>query len=357
VQERSFYVQDTCVNAESLRAGPLACLCNPSTLHELAGQLGDMFGLDLETKTVHVEAHRLRPGQGIGVHNDNPRFGTESVRLVMHFGGAYEDSDGGHLLLLAAPDPAAITTVVRPLHNSAAGFLLSENSYHAVSNVKAGGRYSVVVGFFEQGRMPMDIRLEFPDLLGQRAQLLAVAGVEDLLSAARHAGAALVEHGHSDLLDHFVSVASILWRWGCRPAVWRAGLFHSAYGTRSVAPLIDPADRLVLARLIGEEAERLVFLYGTIRFGDASSNASGDGYRMGQRDGGSVELTPGDVVDLNLLVWANRLSQARYLELPLDEVMLWHEVITKLEPLLSPTALADFAPIRSSVLPWIGREG
>jgi len=78
---------------------------------------------------------------------------------------------------------------------------------------------------------------------------------------------------------------------------------------------------------------------------------------MDRRDGGSVELTPTDVVDLNLLVWANRLAQNPVLELPLDDVMLWYEVITKLESALPAVALADFAPIRASVLPWIGREG
>ncbi|HEY2302545.1 MAG TPA: 2OG-Fe(II) oxygenase [Acidimicrobiales bacterium] len=357
LQERSFYCQDTCNNAESLRAGPLACLCNPATLEGLADHLGEMFGLDLETKSVHVEAHRLRPGQGIGIHNDNPRFGTESVRLVIHFGGPYNDSDGGHLLLFTGPDPTAMTTVVRPLHNSAAGFLLSEKSYHAVSDVKAGGRYSVVVGFFERGRTPMDIRMEFPDLLERRDELLADPAVEKLLVAAKQSGAELIEHGAANLLEHFVSVAAILIRWGCRPVVWKAGLFHSAYGTRSVEALIDRRDRSMLRNLIGDEAERLVFLYGAVRYGDAARTLEGDGYHMALRDGGSVELTRSDVIDLNLLVWANRLAQDQVLELSLDDVLLLNEVIAKLEDGLPGAALADLAPIRASALPWLDHPG
>src|SRR5437899_12105939 len=35
------------------------------------------------------------------------------------------------------------------------------------------------------------------------------------------------------LLDHLVDTARLLQSWGCEEALWRAGLFHSIYGTQA----------------------------------------------------------------------------------------------------------------------------
>jgi hypothetical protein len=354
VQERSFYVQYSCTNADDLRSGPLAGVCSASSLDALAARLGELFDVELETANVHVEAHRLVPGQGIGVHNDNPRFGTESVRVVLHFGRVFHDPDGGHLVLLSEPDPAAVCAVICPLHNSAAGFFLSERSYHAVSDVKSGVRYSVVLGFYEKGRAPHDVRIEFGDVLSGRDALLAEPGVQPMLEAAERAGAVGVDHGQGSLLDHFVDVASVLHRWGCPPRLWRAGLFHSAYGTRSVKALLPRDRRPTLRALIGDDAERLVWLYAILSFGRATRNGSDNAWLVARRDSGQEVLTGRDVVDLNLIAWANRISQEPAAELPLSELLDLDAVIAKLEDDLPEGARRDLALIRHAALPWVG---
>jgi hypothetical protein len=354
VQERSFYVQYSCTNADDLRSGPLAGLCSAASLNALAAGLGDLFDVELEAANVHVEAHRLDPGQGIGVHNDNPRFGTESVRVVLHFGRVFNNDDGGHLVLLSEPDPAAVCAVICPLHNSAAGFFLSERSYHAVSDVRSGVRYSVVLGFYEKGRAPLDVRIEFGDVLSGRGALLAEPGVQSMLAAAERAGAVDVDHGRGSLLDHFVDVASVLHRWGCPPRVWRAGLFHSIYGTVSVEGLMRRDRRSTLRALIGDEAENLVWLYATLSFGPATRNGSDDAWIVSRRDSGQEVLTGRDVVDLNLLAWANRMAQEPTVELPLSDLLDLDAVIAKLEDDLPEGARRDLAPIRHAALPWVG---
>jgi hypothetical protein len=354
VQERSFYVQYSCTNADALRSGPLAGVCSATSLDALADRLGDLFDVELEAAEVHVEAHRLVPGQGIGVHNDNPRFGTESVRVVLHFGRVFNDPDGGHLVLLSAPDPAAVCAVISPLHNSAAGFFLSERSYHAVSDIRSGVRYSVVLGFYEKGRTPRDVRIEFGDVLSEREALLAEPGVQLMLEAAERAGASSVDHGRGSLLDHFVDVAAVLHRWGCPPRLWRAGLFHSAYGTRSVGALLRRDQRPTLRATIGDDSERLVWLYSTLSFGPATRNGSDDAWLVARRDSGQEVLTGRDVVDLNLIAWANRMAQEPTAELPLSELLDLHAVIAKLENDLPEGARRDLAPIRHAALPWVG---
>ena len=66
-------------------------------------------------------------------------------------------------------------------------------------------------------------------------------------------------HGASSFMHHLFGVYQILVAWGCAPAVYTAGLFHSTYGTEFyAASLFDVADRQTLRELIGPEAEALV---------------------------------------------------------------------------------------------------
>lgn len=54
------------------------------------------------------------------------------------------------------------------------------------------------------------------------------------------------------------------------PAIQTAGLCHACYGTDGFAhAILGPEQRAVLIGLIGEDAERLVYLYGSVERTDA----------------------------------------------------------------------------------------
>ncbi|SNR67603.1 cyclophane-containing peptide 2OG-Fe(II) oxygenase YhhC [Blastococcus mobilis] len=135
--------------ARSAPSGDMRRLFDPVVLDELRRTVARLFDCDLEHR-VKVVAHRLEPGQGIGVHNDAPRPGDETHRVVLHLGHEYDDRHGGHLVFLNGPDGTDLHRIFRPLHNTAVGFAMSDASFHAVSTVRSRVRYSVVFSFWER---------------------------------------------------------------------------------------------------------------------------------------------------------------------------------------------------------------
>jgi hypothetical protein len=87
------------------------------------------------------------------------------------------------------------------------------------------------------------------------------AAAHDLL---RTLGAADVAHLGGDLLAHLERTEAILHEWAAPEALALAGLCHAAYGTDGFPPSLLPlADRERLARVIGADAEALVYLYAS----------------------------------------------------------------------------------------------
>ncbi|TCJ99284.1 DUF6817 domain-containing protein [Nocardia alba] len=77
-------------------------------------------------------------------------------------------------------------------------------------------------------------------------------------------GADAIEHPGGTLLDHLSRVADRLTTWATPDHVVMAGLCHAAYGTDGfVTALITPDERPQLVDLIGNQAEHLVYLYGS----------------------------------------------------------------------------------------------
>ncbi|MFD0904792.1 VOC family protein [Actinomadura sediminis] len=80
----------------------------------------------------------------------------------------------------------------------------------------------------------------------------------------RDRGAARIPHPGGTLLEHLRRVGRLLAEWGADPAVRAAGLCHAAYGTDGFdRSLLDVTERPVLAELIGDRAEALVYLYAS----------------------------------------------------------------------------------------------
>jgi hypothetical protein len=75
-------------------------------------------------------------------------------------------------------------------------------------------------------------------------------------------GADRIEHPGGTLFEHLGRTARRLESWGARPALVAAGFCHAAYGTDGFPrSLVDIDRRADLTRLIGPEAEGLVYVY------------------------------------------------------------------------------------------------
>jgi len=80
----------------------------------------------------------------------------------------------------------------------------------------------------------------------------------------REHGADRMPHPGGTLYQHLVRVAGLLADWGADQDLQAAGLCHACYGTDGFPPsLLRPDEREILAGLIGERAEALVYLYGS----------------------------------------------------------------------------------------------
>lgn len=146
--EADFYEQFECSLWEVQLPTHLSFLREPAFLSAIKRRMAELFGVNLSHR-IDITAHKLVPGQRIRMHNDFiPR--AETHRLLMQFNQDWQDDNGGLFLLFNSADPADIHKIFRPVHNSAVGFTITTTSYHAVSTVHAGERFTLVYSFYEQ---------------------------------------------------------------------------------------------------------------------------------------------------------------------------------------------------------------
>jgi len=94
---------------------------------------------------INIHAHKLVPGQFTNIHTD--MIPEETHRLVVQLNRGRADDSGGNLMLLTGPRPADISVVFKQDSNSAIGFKLGAESFHAVGRVKADTRFTVIYTF------------------------------------------------------------------------------------------------------------------------------------------------------------------------------------------------------------------
>jgi hypothetical protein len=86
---------------------------------------------------------------------------------------------------------------------------------------------------------------------------------QDMRAWLRQRGAETIDHPGGTLYSHLSRMHERLGRLGLGTDMQLAGLAHAVYGTDGFdLALLDPAYRTTLRDLIGESAERLVYLYG-----------------------------------------------------------------------------------------------
>jgi Rps23 Pro-64 3,4-dihydroxylase Tpa1-like proline 4-hydroxylase len=126
----------------------LACLTDPAWIGGLADALLSPLS-DEPLSLVEANAHKLLPGQTIKIHNDFIG-GEETHRILIQVNRDWTESKGGLLMLFSSASVDDVARVVRPLHASAVGFEISPVSFHAVSTIHAGERYTLVYSFKPQ---------------------------------------------------------------------------------------------------------------------------------------------------------------------------------------------------------------
>ena len=120
-------------------------LASPETLTVLRHRMARHFHQPLSER-VDVTAHKLVPRQTIRVHNDYIA-GGESHRLLLQLNRGWKPEHGGYLMLFDGPEPETVSKVLEPKHGSVQAFAISPRSYHAVSTVHGGERFTVVYSF------------------------------------------------------------------------------------------------------------------------------------------------------------------------------------------------------------------
>jgi hypothetical protein len=119
-------------------------LTNSTTISSITKLFNELFRVVFQAH-VDVSAHRLTEGQRIGIHNDHGST-TQTHRLLIQINRGWEVSQGGLLLLLDADTATQASDLHKyfvPKHRSAVGFGISGRSFHAVSRVSCGIRYTL----------------------------------------------------------------------------------------------------------------------------------------------------------------------------------------------------------------------
>ena len=150
-----------------------------------------------------------------------------------------------------------------------------------------------------------------------------------------------VEHPGGTLLAHLRRVHALLGKWGARPELRLAGLCHAFYGTDGFGTALgDHRRREELSRVIGAEAERLVYLYASCDRARTYPHLAVPGGPFADRFSGAVHCPPPeDRRDFAELTVANELDVlAASPELRAAHGDALAELFTAWRPLLSPSA-------------------
>ncbi len=137
-EQYEFDCRDSC-SAEA------AFLTSAAVLRLVRSEMEDIFSTAFEDE-ISVVCHKLVRGHRIGIHNDY-LDGEETHRLIFQLNRGLSEEDGGFLMLFGCDDAADVQKVLRPLHLGAFAFGISKDSFHAVSKIHSGVRYSLIYSF------------------------------------------------------------------------------------------------------------------------------------------------------------------------------------------------------------------
>jgi hypothetical protein len=148
----SFYEQHEFSLLNSPPPADLGQLTAPRFLDELRDLLRMAVNAPRSLALVDIAAHRLTLGQTIRVHNDYLE-GEETHRVLVQVNEGWSVERGGLLMLFGSSSASDIRKLVLPTHGSGFAFEISRVSYHAVSTIKEGERFTLVYTFKGEGQL------------------------------------------------------------------------------------------------------------------------------------------------------------------------------------------------------------
>lgn len=117
-------------------------------------------------------------------------------------------------------------------------------------------------------------------------------------------------HSGRNLLAHLEGTWQLLRKFGSRDEVCTAGLFHSVYGTHTFAPeCVSLRNRESVAHVIGEGAERLVYLFATSSRPETFLDATRTGALRQRFTGEATPVDSAVLRDLMEIECANLIEQ------------------------------------------------
>lgn len=106
-----------------------------------------LFAVSLSAK-VDICAHKLISNQVIKIHNDFIQ-GQETHRVLIQLNRGWTEENGGILMIFAKNTTESLHSAFLPLHNTSFAFEISPESFHAVSTIKSGERFTLVFSFYK----------------------------------------------------------------------------------------------------------------------------------------------------------------------------------------------------------------
>jgi len=125
----------------------LSDFVSTETLKALMNKVEQLFGINFHER-FSVSANRYGPSQGTLIHTDyvdvarrDEYFFTH--RFLIYLNRDWQESNGGWLGLFNSANESDLAKTVAPANNTGIGLVISPRSYHAVSAVTRGNRYTL----------------------------------------------------------------------------------------------------------------------------------------------------------------------------------------------------------------------
>jgi len=138
-----------------------------------------------------------------------------------------------------------------------------------------------------------------------------VAPPKSAVSFLKELGADTVEHrANRYLLEHLIATYELLSAWHHEPAIAVAGLMHSVYGTAAFeTACLAPTERYRVRTVIGDEAERLAYLFSAMKR-DQFLDTLGGNVVVSRFGEGEIAISDEDTRIMCEILFANELDLA-----------------------------------------------
>jgi hypothetical protein len=143
--ENQLFELHYCTNLIGILASEARAVISRSTRMLFLSAMERGFGAVLDASKVSVDCYKMTAGQQIRTHTDPPERSRGTHRFVIHL--ASEDMVGGHLEILEREDSVSALHTFGSTNNDAFAFELAGQTWHRVTPVQRGIRYSLLYYF------------------------------------------------------------------------------------------------------------------------------------------------------------------------------------------------------------------